>query len=146
MEPVSSPKLIDGTLFTDDRGMLQVMNSFNMIVGGIKRFYIVRNHQSGYVRAFHGHVRETKYLYVISGAVQVKIIPLEYQNKKIDSFNVGIGSMVYIPCGYFHGWKGLTEDTILLVLSTGTLEESQQDDIRLPWDTFGTDIWKEQFR
>ena len=60
---------IPGDLAVDDRGALSFCNDFDM--QKIKRFYQVRNHRSGFIRAWHGHQYESKYLYVTEGTVLV---------------------------------------------------------------------------
>jgi len=34
----------------------------------IERFYIVQNYKEGFIRAWHGHKKETKTAYVVTGA------------------------------------------------------------------------------
>jgi len=139
------PELVNGALFTDDRGKVQSMNTLDLSVSGIRRFYVVSNHQQGFIRAFHGHMFETKYLYVLTGAISVKTTPVDFSTK-VDTYNIGMGSMLVIPAGYYHGFKTLTVDTKVLVLSNSTLQESMLDDLRLPYDHFGLDIWKDNYR
>ena len=59
-----SSKIIkkQGGLFSDDRGHLRFVNDFNF--EGVKRFYQVENHSKNFIRAWHGHEKEGKYVYV----------------------------------------------------------------------------------
>jgi dTDP-4-dehydrorhamnose 3,5-epimerase-like enzyme len=43
-------------------------------------------------------------------------------------------SAIFIPAGYANGFKTLTPDTLLLVLSSTSLQESLDDDYRFPFD------------
>ena len=138
-----NPKTIEGNLFVDDRGYVSCVNDFNF--GGIKRFYVVENHQQGFVRAWHGHKKESKYVYVVSGsalicAVKLKdleelvqIVPEEITvHKQILSSK--IPKIFYIPAGYANGFMTLEPNTKIMFFSTATLEESKKDDIRFPHD------------
>jgi dTDP-4-dehydrorhamnose 3,5-epimerase-like enzyme len=49
--------------------------------------------------------------------------------------------MLIIPPGYANGWMSLTDDCLLLALSSSTFEESKGDDKRYPIDAFG-DVWE----
>ena len=59
--------LLKGDSFIDDRGKIKFVNLFNF--SGIKRFYQVENHNSGFIRAWHGHKFEEKFVYVAKGSV-----------------------------------------------------------------------------
>ena len=71
MEPV----LHNGGLAVDDRGAVGFVNGFDF--AGVKRFYTVRNHRSGFVRAWHAHRREAKYVTVVSGAALVGAVKID---------------------------------------------------------------------
>ena len=66
---------IDGGLFADDRGFLRFVNGFDF--SKIKRFYQVENHKKGFIRAWHGHKKEGKYIYVASGTALIGLVNLE---------------------------------------------------------------------
>jgi len=66
-------KRFEGGLAVDDRGHLKFINDFNF--GGVKRFYQVENHQIGIIRAFHGHLKEAKYVYVVKGSIILCAVP-----------------------------------------------------------------------
>ena len=56
------PILIKGGLAVDDRGQLTFANVFSF--AGIQRFYMVENFSTEVIRAFHGHLRENKFVFV----------------------------------------------------------------------------------
>ncbi len=60
---VKEPKIIDAAISVDDRGSLTYCNSFYF--EGVKRAYMVENHRQGFIRAFHGHKFEGKYVQVV---------------------------------------------------------------------------------
>ena len=55
--------ILDGGIATDDRGCVRFVNDFNF--KGVKRFYQVENHRQGFIRAWHGHKKEGKYVYTV---------------------------------------------------------------------------------
>lgn len=138
-------KLIEGGLAVDDRGTVSFVNDFNF--ADIKRFYTVTNHKAGFVRAWHAHRHEAKYLTVLKGAALVGAVKIDDWEKpakdsKIYRYVLSAQkpSVLYIPAGYAHGHMTLTEDTILVFFSTATLAESGADDIR--YDARYWNIWE----
>jgi len=142
------PKLYEGNIFVDDRGTLSFTNSFSQF-NKIKRFYQVNNFDKSVIRAFHGHRKEAKFVYVPTGTALVLISkmlsdtldkPTRYV---LSSKNPKI---LYIPPNYANGFRSLEENTNIIFYSTSTLEESKGDDIRYPYDYFGKNIWDIEYR
>jgi len=137
-------KLIKGDLFIDDRGSVAFINDFNF--AGVKRFYSVTNHRPQFVRAWHGHKKEGKYVSVVQGAAlfgAVKIDSWESPSKDLDVSKFVLSeknpAILYIPPGYANGFMSLVENTRLIFYSTSTLAESNGDDYR--YDARLWDIW-----
>ena len=136
------PRLIQGGLAADDRGEVSFVNEFTF--AGIKRFYVVSNHRTDFVRAWHGHKHEEKYITVVSGAAvvcAVKIDNWEHPSKKSEVQRYVLSAakpgVLYVPKGYANGFMTLTRDTKLIFFSTASVEESMKDDIRFEsryWD------------
>jgi dTDP-4-dehydrorhamnose 3,5-epimerase len=135
-------KLILGGISVDDRGSVRFVNDFNF--GDVKRFYQVENHSKGFIRAWHGHKKEGKYVYVSSGTALIGVVNMD--TEKVEKFVLSSKSprVLYIPPNNFNGFKSLEENTVILFFSTSTLEESLGDDIRESHDKW--DIWNEDFR
>jgi len=138
-------KLINGGLAVDDRGTVSFVNDFNL--EGVKRFYIVENHKRGFVRAWHAHKKEAKYVMVVKGSAvigTVKIDNWENPSKdlKVNRFVLSEKnpSVLFIPAGFANGFMSLTEDAKLIFYSTSSLEESKGDDFR--FDSRYWDPWK----
>jgi len=141
-------KKIDGDLFVDDRGCVRFVNGFDF--HGVKRFYQVENHEPGFVRAWHGHLKEAKYIYVAKGSALVGTIKLirdpNTNSLVADSepqrfvLSAAKPVVLYVPAGFANGFMNFTQDTIIQFFSTSTLEESKGDDIRFPYDRW--DIWE----
>jgi dTDP-4-dehydrorhamnose 3,5-epimerase len=140
-------KIIGGGIAVDDRGALRFCNDFNF--AGVKRFYEVENHRRGYIRAWHGHEREGKYVWASGGSFLVGAAPLDAPKGDLSVVQKFVLSdskpnILWIPPGYYNGFMSLTEGGRLMYFSTSTLEESHGDDIRLPYDAW--DIWSDDFR
>jgi dTDP-4-dehydrorhamnose 3,5-epimerase-like enzyme len=132
----SEPVLLRGGLLVDDRGELGFVNDFRF--EGVKRFYTVANHRAGFVRAWHGHRKEGKYVTVVEGAALIGAVPLGDESHpsretpvKRYVLSANQPSVLFVPPGYFNGFMSLTADTKLMFFSTATLEESLGDDVRL---------------
>ncbi len=130
---------IPGAAAVDDRGKLQFCNDFDM--GAVKRFYVVSNHQPQFVRAWHAHRQEAKYVYVASGAAllaAVKIDNWENPDKALEIERFVLAEdkpgVLFVPGGYAHGFMTLRADTRLFFFSTAALGESLDDDVRYPYD------------
>jgi dTDP-4-dehydrorhamnose 3,5-epimerase-like enzyme len=138
-------RLIEGGLAVDDRGAVSFVNDFDFT--GVKRFYVVTNHRAGFVRAWHAHRHEAKYITVLRGAAVIGAVKID--NWKNPSRNAPVSryvlsaqkpSVLYIPVGYANGLMSLTRGTIIVVFSTASVEESRNDDIR--YDARYWDIWQ----
>ena len=136
---------ISGDIFIDDRGELKFCNDFNM--SDVARFYQVSNHAVNFIRAWHGHKNESKYVYVITGAAILGAVKID--DWKSPSKNLPVKKYVlsdkkpgvlFIPGGYAHGYKTLVPDTKIIFFSSMTISESSKDDYRYdanywnPWE------------
>jgi len=140
-------RLIKGGIAIDDRGSLRFVNDFNF--EGVKRFYQVENHRQGFIRAWHGHEWESKYVWVTSGSALVGIVPLDGKPGDTGAVQKFVlsdksPSILWIPSGLYNGFMNLEENTRIIFFSTTTLDESKGDDIRQPYDMW--DIWQDDFR
>jgi dTDP-4-dehydrorhamnose 3,5-epimerase len=142
--PLGEPYLIEGELRVDDRGDVAFINGFRF--EGVKRFYLVSNHMVGFVRAWHAHRREMKYVTVVQGAAVVAAVAIDNwerpsKNAKLHRYVLTSQkpAVVCIPPGHANGFMSLTPDAKLMFFSTSTLEESQADDVRYEahyWDAW----------
>ncbi|HOW43043.1 MAG TPA: dTDP-4-dehydrorhamnose 3,5-epimerase family protein [Candidatus Omnitrophota bacterium] len=136
------PGLIQGEVFVDDRGSVSFVNGFDL--SQVKRFYAVANHRMNFVRAWHGHKKESKYVFAAAGSALVAAVRIDNWEKPsrelpVQRFVLSATkpSILYIPAGYANGFMNLSEDARLIFFSTSTLEESKSDDFRFDaryWD------------
>ena len=130
-------KLIDGGVAVDDRGQLSFVNDFDF--KNVKRFYMVENHEKGFIRAWHGHEKEGKYVFVSNGAILIGAVNLETDEINRFVLSSSKPQVLYIPAGYANGFMNLQDNTKVMFFSTSTLEESIGDDIRFEYDKWN--IW-----
>jgi len=142
---LEEPILMEGGLSVDDRGEVKFVNEFDM--RSVRRFYSVTNHKVGFIRAWHAHMKEAKYVTVVDGAAIVAVVEIDNwekpsRNLKIHRFVLSAAkpAVLFIPKGYANGFMTLSENTQLIFFSTATLEESWADDIR--YDAYYWDPWK----
>lgn len=140
-------KLLNGGVAVDDRGYLLFCNDFDF--ARVKRFYQVSNHRQGFIRAWHGHEREGKFVWAAAGSALIGIVPLDATPEDCSAVKKFVLSdknpkILFIPPGHYNGFKSLEPDTRLQFFSTTSLDESLGDDIRQPYDTWN--IWDEDFR
>jgi dTDP-4-dehydrorhamnose 3,5-epimerase-like enzyme len=142
-----APGIIPGGLAVDERGQIAFVNGFSL--ENIRRFYMVENFSTDTVRAFHGHLKEGKYVFVASGTALVAAVPLDSPlepSRDVKPCRFVLSGrqprVLHIPAGYANGFRALEPGTRILFYSTATLEESMQDDYRFPHDYWGEEIWK----
>jgi dTDP-4-dehydrorhamnose 3,5-epimerase-like enzyme len=136
---------VPGGLAVDDRGSLSYVNDFDMSL--FTRFYIVKNHSKGFIRAWHGHRFEAKGVMAVQGSALVAGVKVDNWDAPSTTLpqerfvlSSSKPSVLIIPPGYANGFKSLSDDLILMFFSSSTLEESGKDDIRFasktwnPWD------------
>ncbi len=133
---------IEGGLFADDRGFLRFVNDFDF--SQVKRFYQVENHSAGFIRAWHGHKREKKFIYVPKGTALIGLVNMETEDIYKFTLSSQKPCILCVPEGYANGFKTLEQDTIIMFFSSSTLEESHWDDYRFKWDKWN--IWEDSYR
>lgn len=139
-----TPYLLEGNAVEDGRGRVTFVNEFKF--PKVKRFYVVKNHRIGLVRAWHGHKHEAKYVFAVSGNALVGAVYIDdwkHPSKKSRIYSFLLSekkpAILYIPKGYANGFKSLTDNAKLIFFSTKTLLQSKKDDVR--FDPKYWDIW-----
>lgn len=133
--------LISGDSYIDERGTLRFINDFDL--KNIKRFYQVENHRVGFIRAWHGHKHEEKYMYVASGSAYVGVVDLSTGEIQKFILSAEKPRILWIPANTAHGYMNLEPDTKIIFFSSAMLEESKKDDLRFPFDKWN--IWDIKF-
>lgn len=145
------PKLIQVNISSDDRGEISHSNNFNFSKLNIKRFYKMENHQENFIRAWHAHKKEEKYILILSGSIKISLVKIDDWKKpskklKIENYflNEKSPQILFIPGGYAHGTQNLKKNTSFIVFSNFTIDESLKDDFRYPYDYWHN--WNINFR
>ena len=146
-----APTLIKGGLAVDDRGQVSFVNGFSF--AKIQRFYMVENFSTEVVRAFHGHLKEEKFVLVVGGAAIVAAVKLDdpsspNRNAKPLRFVLSERQpqILHVPAGFANGFRPLEPKTRIVFFSTAALEDSAKDDYRFPHDYWGKEVWEVEFR
>ena len=99
-----APRLMQGGLAVDDRGTVGFVNDFKF--DDVKRFYTVSNHAVGFVRAWHAHRREAKYVTVVHGSAIMGAVKVDNWEKpsrdaRIERFVLSAlkPAVVFVPAG-----------------------------------------------
>lgn len=135
-------KILNGGISVDDRGSVSFVNDFNF--ENVKRFYQVTNHDKNFIRAWHGHKKEGKYVFVSTGTAIIGVVNMETEKITKVVLSSKTPKILWIPPGNYNGFKTLEYNTTVLFFSTSTLNESLNDDIRQDYDKWN--IWNEDYR
>ncbi len=132
---------------TDERGRIIFANEFSF--DKIKRFYLIDSSNTEVIRAWHGHMVEEKYAFVIAGSAIIGTVPLtDSQNPdktaetKQFILSADNPQILHIPAPYANGVRVLEPNTKVMFFSTSTLEESKNDDFRFPPEYFDEQVWR----
>ncbi|MDO8463078.1 MAG: dTDP-4-dehydrorhamnose 3,5-epimerase family protein [bacterium] len=151
LPPYTEPTFLDGGgLAVDDRGAVGFVNGFAF--QGVQRFYVLTNHQHGFIRAWHAHRREAKYVFVVRGAALIGAVKIvgdwEHPAKDAPTLRAVMSAqkpaVLYIPPGYANGAMSLTPDATIMYFSTATMDETKNDDVR--YDARYWDCWSVEER
>lgn len=134
--------IIKGNSFTDSRGTLHFVNDFHF--DGIKRFYTITHPDISVIRAWQGHKIETKHFFVSKGKFLIFWVEIDNWDKpskdlKINRqiLSVDEPQILIVPPGTANGFKALEANSIMVVFSDLSLEESGGDMYRFDsnyWD------------
>jgi len=141
---MQQPKLIELEAKVDDRGFLYQVYQAAPDLPEIKRIYVVGNFSKGTIRGFHKHEVEWKLFFVARGSSKMVLVrEREEGPPEIQTFILTTKrpQLIVVPPRYYNGWMSLEDETLLIGLSTLTLEESLRDDFRVSPYKFG-DVWE----
>ena len=144
-----SPKLIKGGKFENRKGIIKYANGFSL--SGFKRFYQIDLPRKNIIRAYHGHMKESKAVFVISGSIILCVVYLSNKinpSKKIKPKGIVLSSkspsVYFIPPKFANGIMSLEKNTQVIFFSDKTVKQSEKDDYRFPEDYWGKEVWKSE--
>jgi dTDP-4-dehydrorhamnose 3,5-epimerase len=134
-------KIIQGEIFTDNRGQICSLNDFRL--EGVQRMYFIHHPDKQIVRGWHGHQFEKKWFYCVKGSFTVALVkPDNWENpsKNLPAEIIHLAEndskIVCVPEGYANCIKAGENDAVLLVLSGKTLPEAYSDSWR-----YDSNLW-----
>ena len=140
------PKLILGGNYIDERGELEFFNEFDMTP--IKRVYFTTHFDTNVVRAWQGHIIESRWFICIKGSFKIKLVYIDNwenpsENLKAYEYELFANKqqVLYIPNGYANGFKALESNAKLMIMSNYRLNEIENDQVRfdqnkwVKWDS-----------
>ncbi len=133
----------------DDRGYLRFCNSFDLTK--YVRFYDVTNYQSNFIRAWHGHKKESKAAIVREGSAMICLVKIDNWKKpskklEIKKFFLSQKNpkILEIPAGYANGFMSLEPNTKITFYSDKNTKDSLGDDYRFDHNFWNP--WKIEYR
>ncbi len=139
--PNNIPEIINGGIFSDNRGDIAYVNGFNF--EGVKRFYIIEHPDSSVIRAWQYHRIEKKWFYVVQGSFCIAWVKVDnWENPspnlavEFKILNASESEIISIPAGYANGLKALEPNSKIIVFSDMDVETSIKEKIR-----FDKNMW-----
>lgn len=109
----------------------------------VDRFYYLRASTPFQPRGWVGHKIDKKYFTVIQGKALVSVVrPDDWDNASpnlpVERFTLSAENpqILCIPPGHATGSMMLTPDAILMIFSSGKIEDASRDDYRFPKDSW----------
>jgi len=142
MEPDElRPRIIDGGLHVDARGVVSFVNDFDF--KGVDRFYTIRAHRPQELRGWVGHQRDHKWFFAVQGATLIAVVKPDRwdcpsSGLPVERFvlSAAMPQVLHVPPGYATGSANLGADAILMVFSSGRIEDAKVDDHRFAVGTW----------
>lgn len=132
-------RVILGGIHRDARGVTQHANTFDFET--VDRFYTIIPAVTGEVRGWVGHLRDWKWFFPVKGRFDLGIVqPTDWDSpaKGECVFSVGLDAskpqVIEVQPGGYTASRALDTDSILLVFSSGKIEQASTDNYRLPPD------------
>lgn len=122
------PKIIIGNSHSDSRGTLFFNNDFD--ASTIRRFYIIENQNTDFIRGWQGHKIEQRWFSVVQGAFIIHLIAIDDWNMpslNLKQFEFMLDAkkmdVLHVPSGYVSSIQALEESSKLLLMSDYLLGE-----------------------
>ena len=86
---LEKPMLFSGNFKSDFRGKVYFNN--NIVLSKIKRFYIVENKRAKFIRAWHGHKYEAKFIICLRGRARISAVKIQITKFRVKKLNHNFG-------------------------------------------------------
>lgn len=135
------PRIINGGLHVDARGIVSFVNDFDF--NGVDRFYTIRAHRPQDLRGWVGHQRDHKWFFAVQGTTMIAVVKPDQWDRPasdlpVERFVLSAAKpqVLHVPPGHATGSVNLSQDALLMVFSSGKIEDAKTDDYR-----FAIDSW-----
>ena len=142
-----SPKIIFGGNYTDNRGKLEFFNEFDL--SPIKRMYFTTHFDANVIRAWQGHVIESRWFCCVNGSFLIKLVKIDNWKKPSHKLKVyeyilkaDNQEVLYVPNGFANGFKALENNSKFMILSNYGFNEIENDQFRFNQNKWTT--WNKQ--
>ncbi len=132
---------IQGGIAKDERGQIRFVNDFDMSL--VKRFYIIKNADTGLIRGWRAHRIEQRWFFTLSGSFALDLVKIDNWERASTHLPVqrlviqaDKPQLVHIPAGYGTAFRALLPDSELLVYADYPLSHAALDDYTWPLDYF----------
>lgn len=160
-QEMAGVKIVDLKINVDDRGILSEIfrtdwAEVDCTLGKkerINQVYLVQNTTEA-VRAYHKHRFLIDFFIIVNGSAKFNLVDDRASSKTfglMKTVNVTDKKlqMLIVPVGVYHGWKA-DKGTIMVSIANklykGKDHKSEIDEKRIPWDTYGRDVWETQYK
>ncbi len=133
--------IIEGGVSSDNRGQVRFVNEFTM--EAVKRFYLIKNADLDVLRGWRAHRIEQRWFYVVSGCFEINLVKIDDwvkpdQTLKVEQVVLSSSSqsILHVPKGYGTLFKGIEDNSEVLVFADFPLEHAELDNY-----TFSTDYF-----
>ena len=104
----------------------------------------------GRINAFHVHPRkvQNELWTVIDGAMRVWLVDVRADSptrgaKRPVLLSAEQPALLHIPAGVAHGYRAAAGGALLLYAMDSQFDPADPNEVRLPWDHFGAQLWEE---
>ena len=119
--------LVKGSKFSDERGTVSFVNSFDMTP--IVWMYCIEP-KTRIILAWQGHKKESKWFYCVKGSFLLKTVDMNSLERVEYRLSSKMSEVLEIKPGLYNGFEALEERSALMVYSDFDLDSSKQDDFR----------------
>jgi len=125
----------------DHRGQIRFVNDFDMTQ--VKRFYIIKNTDTEFVRGWRAHRIEQRWFYVLSGSFALDLVQIEDWEHTSPDLKVEKKilkaveqQVLHVPAGYGTAFQAVEPDSELLVFADYGIAHAEKDNYTWPIDYF----------
>ena len=137
----SEVKLVGGGRHSDERGLLDYFNEFDM--SEVKRMYRITHPKIDIKRGWRAHQLEQRWFYVVKGSFEVGVVKIDDFNKpdpdlEVECFRLTDQKteILYVPKGHATLFRSLEEHSSLMVYADSAITEAAKDNYLYPIDYF----------